>query len=128
MRNFQKKRGWRNIFESKPVLVLLVILLFAFAWSIAGFMSKMKQTSENRKLAEQKLSKLESDKAQLSANIAKLNTEDGVEASIRDKYGYVKEGEELIVIVDAKEDEEKDANSSSGSFFSSLFFWKNWFK
>ena len=127
MRNFQKKRGWTNILQSKPVLVFLGILLLAFAWGVIGFMKKMEATRENMDIAESKVVQLQKEKEKLSSDIAKLKTESGVEESIRDKFGLAKDGEGLIVVVEDKSKPEAP-KQESGGFFSFLFFWKNWFK
>src|SRR3989344_4249502 len=124
MRNFQKKRGFRNIMHSKPVLAILGVLVLFFAWGVIGFMGKMEITRQNRKVAENKIAELEERKEKLSSEIAKLKTESGVEESIREKFGLAKEGEGLIVVVEDK-NPPKDQDTSSGGFFS---FLKNLFK
>ncbi|MFA6076853.1 MAG: septum formation initiator family protein [Candidatus Paceibacterota bacterium] len=127
MKNFQKKRGLRNIFHSKPVLIFLGILVLIFAWGVLGFMERTRMTIENRKIAESKVAELEKEKEKLSSDIEKLKSQDGVEESIRSKFGLAKEGEGMIVIVEDKNKPEVAPNSSDG-FFPFLFFWKNWFK
>lgn len=124
MRSFQQKKGFRNILQSRPILALLVILLFVFAWGVMGFMGKMEITIENRKIAEYKVAQLKQEKEKLSSDIAKLNTEGGVEESIREKFGLAKEGEAIIVIVEDK-NKPKVEEKNTGGFFS---FLKNWFK
>ena len=126
MRNFQQKRGFRNILHSRPVLVLLSILLLVFAWSVIGFMGKMQMTVENRRIAENKVTELESQKENLLAEIAKLNTEDGREESIREKFPVAQEGEGVIVIIEDKSQSEAEDTKSKGffSFLSFLLFWK----
>ncbi|MSU44634.1 hypothetical protein EXS45_00405 [Candidatus Nomurabacteria bacterium] len=127
MKSFQQKRGFRNILHSRPVLMFLGILVFIFAWGVIGFMGKMQVTAENRKIAENKVVELKNQKENLSSEIAKLNTLEGKEASIRERFSVAKEGEGLIVVIDDK-GESKVINKSSENFFSFLFFWKNWFK
>ncbi len=90
-------------------------------------MGKMQVTIENRKIAENKLAELEKEKIKLSSDIAKLKTDSGVEESIRSKFGLAKEGESEIIIVEDKTTPEP-VKEDSGGFFSSLMFWKNWFK
>ena len=70
---------------------------------------------------------MEKQKKELSAETAKLKTTSGIEASIREKYPVALDGEGVIVVVDDK-NASKPVDKSSGGFFSSLFFWKNWFK
>jgi cell division protein FtsB len=124
MRNFQQKRGWRNIIESKPVLMLLVFLLVFFIFGVIGFTGKMMATSENRKIAENKLAELQKQKTELSANIAKLKTDAGIEEGIREKFGLAKEGEGLIIVVEDKNKPEPVVLKQG--WFSS--FWDKLFK
>jgi len=124
MKSFQKQRGFKNIIHSTPVLIFLGILLLFFAWSMVGFVGKLEATRENRKIAEEKIAELNKEKTQLSTDIAKLKTEEGVEASIRDKFGLAKDGEGVIVIVDDKA-ESKATETKSGGFWG---FLKNLFK
>ncbi|MBI3305988.1 septum formation initiator family protein [Candidatus Nomurabacteria bacterium] len=124
MRNFQQKRGWKNIIYSRPVLGILAILLFVFVWTVFRFMGKMQITRENRITAENKVTQLGKEKEKLSSDIAKLQTNAGVEESIRDKFGWAKEGEGLIVILDKKNPEEVPKKESN-RFFD---FFRNWFR
>ncbi len=124
MRNFQQKRGWRSVMESKPIIIILGIFVLIFAWAVLRFMLKMQQTRENRMIAESKVAQLEKEKEKLSTDIAKLKTNEGVEESIREKFGFAKEGEGLIVIVDDKSSQNEKKDTEKG-FFS---FFKNWFR
>ncbi|MCK5096329.1 MAG: septum formation initiator family protein, partial [Candidatus Pacebacteria bacterium] len=45
---------------------------------------------------------------ELAASVKTLRTSFGVESEIRDMYGLVKEGEEVIVIVDEKNKKEEN--------------------
>ncbi|MEI8174466.1 MAG: septum formation initiator family protein [bacterium] len=124
MKSFQQKKGLRNILYSRPVLVLLIILIFLFSYFLFGFMGKMELTMENRKIAENKVVQLKEQKERLVSDISKLNSNNGVEESIRDKFGLAKEGEGIVVIIDNKT-EPKVVKEESGGFFS---FLKNLFK
>jgi len=124
MRNFQQKRGWREIIESWPVIIFLGILLSFFTWGVVGFMGKMSATQENRKIAETKLVELEGKKARLTSEIAKLETDSGVEENIREKFGLGKEGEGLIVVVEDKN--KVEVKEEKKGWFSSL--WDKLFK
>ena len=113
--------------HSKPILAFLGIIVLIFASGVIGFMGKMIMTIENRKVAENKIAQLEKEKERLSSEVSKLKTQDGIEESIREKFGLVKEGEGMIMIVDDK-NQGKKADSPKEGFLSSLFFWKSWFK
>ena len=123
MKSFQQKRGWRNIFQSRPVLIFLSVVLIVFAWGVFGFMGKMRATSENRRIAENKLAQLQKQKFDLQKEINSLNTEDGREKSIRERFPVAKEGEGVIMIVEDKNKPEVKKEDSGGffSFFTNLF-------
>ncbi|MEK7539588.1 MAG: septum formation initiator family protein [Patescibacteria group bacterium] len=123
MKSFQQKRGFRNIINSRPVLVFLGILVLIFAWGVVGFMGKMQITIENRKTVENKMAELRKEKDKLSSDISKLKTESGVEESIRDKFGLAKEGEGKIIVIEDKNPPEVPKQEPRGffSFFTNLF-------
>lgn len=102
MRNFQQKRGWKNIIESKPVLILFGILILFFAWNVFGFWSKMKETEKNKKIVEDKVTELTQQKDKFLSDINSLNTDQGKEKLFRENFGLAKEGEGVIVVVEDK--------------------------
>ena len=117
MKSFQRKNKFKRFMQTKPVLLILVIMVIAFAWNIAGMVGKMNETVKNRKDVENKISELEQMKSELSSDIDDLNTDKGVEESIREKFGLAKEGEGMIIIVDDKDPEEGTQKSEKKGFF-----------
>ena len=124
MRNFQEKRGLRRIMQSWLILILLGVIIFVFAWSVIQLIGKAKETAKNKNIAEDKIAELKKGKEQLSFDIAKFQTDKGIEENIREKFGLVKEGENMIMIIEDKNLPEKEKVEPKG-FFS---FLKNWFK
>jgi len=122
MVNFQRKKIWRSIFQSKPVLVLLGILILVFAYSILGFWNKMLETNKNKKIVEEKVTELKQQKEKLSSNINSLNTDEGKEKLFRENFGLAKEGEDLTIVVEDKNPPETPKAPVSSSLFS---FFKN---
>ena len=102
VRNYQQKRVWRDIAQSKPVLIVLGILILVFAWNILGFWNKMRETERNKKIIEDKITALQQQKDKLTSDISDLNTEQGKEKIFRENFGLVKDGESDIVIVNDK--------------------------
>lgn len=102
MRNFQEKKGLKYYMQSKPVLVLLTIIVIAFAWNITSLAGKLQETYKNKKIEQEKISDLKSRKEKLSYDINRLSTEEGKEEIIRENFGMVKEGEQVIVIIEDK--------------------------
>ena len=126
MRSFQKKGKLQRIMQSKIFLIFLGLLMVVFIYSLFGFVNKMLETVKNKKNLEDKISELEKSKEKLTTDIQKLNTDQGVEENIRDKFGLAKEGENMIMIVDDKDSpKQEDTAQKPGGFLS---FLKNWFK
>ncbi len=123
MRNFQEKRGFRHIMQSKPALVLLGIIVLVFSWSIIGLVGKAQETTRNKRIAEDKIAELQKKKFVLSSDIEKLKTDSGLEESIREKFGYAKEGERMIVVLDDTKQNQTTPAAPSGisGFFKRLF-------
>jgi len=124
MKNFQKKNNFKYFLQSKPILFLFGILIVFFTWKMIGFFDKMQDTIKNKKIIEDKILELGRDKEKLTYDITNLNTNKGIEENIREKFGFVKEGEDMILVVDDKNLlEKKEENSERGffSFFKKLF-------
>ena len=123
MRNFQEQNKWSHIMQSRPVLFILFLIVVFFLWSIIGLVSKAEETSKNKNLAEDRKQELLDKKERLTKDIEKLNTEKGIEESIRDKFGYVKQGEEMIVVVENKNPTIVPDQKATGifGFFKRLF-------
>jgi len=125
MRNFQEKRKSKRLVESKPVLVLLCILLLFFAWNVFGLIGRVRETIKNKKMAQDKVENLQKQKDELLYNTNQLKTDKGIEENIREKFGFAKEGEGMVVVTDDKNVVEENTGNQSSSFFS---FIKNLFK
>jgi len=125
MRNFGNKWKWRNVLESWPVLSLLFVIVVVFAWNVFGFWGKMKETSKNKEIAVEKVAGLEAERDQRSSDIESLQTESGIEANIRDKFGWAKEGEGLIIVMEDQNQKTVEPEGSGGGFWS---FFRNLFK
>ena len=123
MRNFQRKGNFGNILQSKPALIFFGIIILIFAWSVLGFWNKMQDTAKNKKIVEDKVAELKQQKEKLNSDINSLNTDRGKEKVFRENFGLVKEGEDLIVVVDDKNPPPAPDASSTGfwSFLKSLF-------
>ena len=124
MKDFQKKGKWKSVLSTKPFLLLLAIIILFFAYNTVAFIGKMNDTVRNRKIVEERVRELELTKEKLDSDINKLNTEKGVEESIREKFGLAHENEQMILIVD-------DNTKSSAVEVEEGGFWnlvKGWFK
>ena len=96
----KEKRNNYKFWYSPIALVLLFCVFVLFGYNIIGLIEKEKETSHKKEIILEKINNLQKKEASLSSNIAKLDTEDGKEEIIRDKYKVVKDGEKMVIIVD----------------------------
>ena len=123
MRNFQEKRGWRNIVQSKPFLIFFGIVILFFSWNVFIFWNKMQETVKNKNIALDKVALLKKQKEKISSEINSLNTVEGKEKFFRENLGLAKEGEGITVVIEDKNPPIVSKPTSSGfwSFFTNLF-------
>ena len=99
MADFNRKKR-NNLWNSPLVLLVLFVILVVFAYDMVGLVEKAKDTSKKKDLILSQIEDLRSRQDSLNKDINKLNTSEGVEEIIRDKYQVVKEGEKMVVITD----------------------------
>ena len=124
MRSFQKHGKLQYLMQTKTFLVFFGLVILFFIYSMFGFLGKMQETKRNRQNIEDKIVELEKSKQKFNADISNLKTDKGIEENIRDKFGLVKEGENMILIIEDKNkiEPEKTANSQGlFSFITDLF-------
>jgi len=114
MLDFKKKRKIKEILYSR-VTVILLFVVFVFSVSNAwDVYKKASFASDNKKIAEDDLNALKERESSLVRKIDRLKTDRGTEEEIREKFGLVKKGEEVVVIVDSKEEKSKDNKNRLG--------------
>ncbi|MEI8339544.1 MAG: septum formation initiator family protein [bacterium] len=104
MHNFQDGSGWRRIAYSKIIIFVVLVLIVIIGKATYSVYLKYSGNVDSLTREKTKLSSLESRKADLSDKINRLQTGQGTEETIRDKYGMAKEGEQMIVFVGKKDD------------------------
>lgn len=102
MNNIQVKNKKRKLIHKVSFLFFGFILLIIFIVGVFSLFFKMQDTIENKQLAEQKLKSLEERKDKLLLDIDGLTTEKGKEKIFRENYGFAREGEGIVVIVEDK--------------------------
>ncbi len=115
MREFKDKRKRKEkLYSFWSVLVLFVIFLF-LANGVWNIYQKEKESSSLDLDSKAKLDALSSQADQLKSNINKLSTDTGIDEELRLKYGVVKPGEEMIVVVP---DDSATTSTSTESVYS----------
>ncbi|OGI63675.1 hypothetical protein A2914_03005 [Candidatus Nomurabacteria bacterium RIFCSPLOWO2_01_FULL_41_21] len=123
MRNFQQKDRFWRILESWPILIILSVLVFLFAFGIINFLGKMRETAHNKRVVEAEVLELETRKEKLQNDIENLRTDEGKEKIFREDYGLAKEGEGVIVVVEEEGGKDESQNNKKGFwvFLKNLF-------
>lgn len=94
-----KHSAIKNFFHS-PLILMLIFGVFVFVAQGSWKMFVRARSSADRLArAERELSSLEERKKELSFNIARLSTEQGMEAELRTKYRAVGDGESVAIIL-----------------------------
>lgn len=104
MKEFKQKRQFRKRIYSKLTLFILFLIFVFLADGAWGVFQKSKQSNDKLIVAQKEYDVYKQKHDDLSERISLLNTEAGVENEIRTKYNFAKEGEEAIIIVDAKKE------------------------
>lgn len=126
MVEFQKDKNSKNIWYSPITLFVMLVVVLVFIYNMIDIVEKTRETAKKKKFVEEQVDKLKNREAVLENNIVKLNTQEGIEEEIREKYQLVKKGEKMVVIVDGEENTE-DLNVNEVNKNSLKSFWKNMF-
>jgi cell division protein FtsB len=103
MLEYQRKQRVRNIMYSKASIVILVILLSMFAKGAWGMYGKMQASAEAKENASRELHNLTERKNNVSEEIGRLKTTEGLETEIRGKFNVAMPGEEVIILIKGEE-------------------------
>lgn len=122
MLEFQEKRKIKKFIYSKITLFILLVLILLTLKATWGVYTKYSLTKENMEKSATNAEKLLARQDFLESEIDRLQTPAGVEQEIREKYGLVKEGEEVIVILPAEQDIDVKAEAPK-SWWQKMKFW-----
>jgi cell division protein FtsB len=119
---FSKKKA--NFLHSPLMLLFLFCVIVLFSYNTIGLYARERETNKNKEAELNKIDELEKRKEFLSGNLKKLDTPEGTEEAIRDKFEVVKPGEKMVVIVDDTKnqgDEDTVQDHSFWGFIKRLF-------
>ncbi len=102
MSEFNRKNQ-KNFWHSPLVLLVIFCIIVLFAYNIVGLLEKERETSKKKQQILAEIETLRNREESLKNDIERLNTDSGIEETIRDKYQVVKDGEKMVVIVDKEE-------------------------
>ncbi|NCT00127.1 hypothetical protein GW765_04090 [Candidatus Parcubacteria bacterium] len=115
------KSSFHNFLSSPLALLASVVLFGIVVYSFVSVIPKQKRSQEARVESQNELGDLEEKKASLEQEIGLLSSDFGREKALREKFGVVKEGEEIIVLVNNEEEVEKEVKAGLFGWISGLF-------
>lgn len=95
---------------STPFLIVVGLITLSVISGAWGMYEKAKVTQENLQKIKEVYAESQTREQRLAAHVEQLQTPFGIETEIRNKYGFVKKGEEVVVVVDELN---KDDNAST---------------
>jgi cell division protein FtsB len=84
---------------------------------MVGLIKKERETSRNKAAELAKINEFRKRQALLSTEIEKLNTPQGIEESVRDKFQVVKPGEREVLIIQDQESAQSSDTLADHSFW-----------
>ncbi len=119
MADFQQKRKIKKAVYSKISLVILLVIIIPLAHATYGIYQKEQLSSVNFNSAKKEYDDLKAREDMLNSEIGRLQTDEGIEEDIRNKFSVAKPGEQVIVIFD-KEGTSSVENHQKESFWQKL--------
>ena len=124
MRDFRQRTFIRSILYSPLIAGILLILIFFVGHATIKMFKTYFDTRQNYEAALGEFAELKNREENIQNRINTLRTERGVEGEIRNKFGLIKEGEEVVIIVEppVSFEGERNDNEKSGVFSAKNFF------
>lgn len=102
MREFERKKKVKKIMYSRTIIFSLFVLLLFFIHATYGVYKKERITRNSLRQVENEKLNLDNRYHTLEKSVAYLQTDEGVEAEIRNKFRAVKPGEQVAIIVNTE--------------------------
>lgn len=116
MSSLKKQRLVSRLARSPMSYVTLFLLSALFIWSATGVYSKSRLAKERLESARGRLLAMEEQRSKLAADLEYANTPFGEEKALREKFNVVKEGENVIMIVEEEPVAETKTTENMGRF------------
>jgi cell division protein FtsB len=117
MREFQDRRRVKKLLHSRYAIAALVIIIFLLAQAVWGIYIKYEKSKVFAEKAQADLTTLQNREKTLAKSIESLGTEEGKEKELRDRFGVVKSGEKMIILVDDPADVKPSVNDLNDSWW-----------
>lgn len=120
MADFKSMRVLERVIYSKVSIGVLIVLLFFSINAVWNVYDKFREASLNRDEAQEEYVLIEDRVIAIQNDVSLLKTERGTEKIIREEFGFAKEGEGAIVIVEEAINTQ-ETNPREKSFLGSIW-------
>ncbi len=120
MLEYTEKRRLRSVLYALPTIVVLFLLTALVGHAAWGMYGSYREASVRRDKAQAELRVLQARAADLERDIARLSSDRGIEAEIRERYMVAKEGEKVMIITDEEGGDDRTAPPEERSFWQRL--------
>lgn len=103
--DFRERFKLRKVLYAKPTIIIMAIFVVLILHSAWRMHEKSLDALSKRDKALEELHVLETRKAELETDVARLSSDRGIEEEIRDRFMVAKEGEKVMIVVAPKIDD-----------------------
>lgn len=98
-----EKQTFRRVCYSKPMIIVLFVVAFLLIRGTYGIYEKAAETTRDRDRMQAKLAELQAHQQVIANQVDTLQTDEGLERALRQKFGVARAGESIALIVDSDE-------------------------
>src|SRR3989344_1248198 len=113
---FKNRKSLRTFFKSRYFIVILLIVAFLAAKGAYNAYLRYERSQEAVDRIQAERSGLEERESALEKTLKGLETPEGVDRELRSNYGMVKDGEDLIIIVNDDTNAGTETQTKKGWF------------
>ena len=121
MREFQERRRIKKLLHSRYAIAVLVIIFILVSRGLWNVYVKYEKSRDLMARTETDVTALQDREASLQRSIDVLSTPEGKEKEALDRFGAVKEGEHIIVLVDDSATNSKELPPADDGWWSRFF-------
>ena len=108
MFDFHEKRKIRSILYSRPVVGVIVLLTVLLSFSVYNRYSVAKDMEMKLEAKRRELLGLQERAHLIESRVEYLTEERGVEEELRNRFDAIREGEQIVILLDDKNGEKKE--------------------
>ena len=112
-----------SFFHTRFWIVVLLVICTILGAAVIKMVRKYAHAKTTRDDYHEELMEVQKHESDLEKNISALSTERGKEEEIRDRYRVVKQGEQMILIVNNDKEQEIKTESEAPGFFQRIGIW-----